>query len=151
MQRNFQGYSTESAKDLIGLGVSSISAVNGVYAQNARTLKQYYRAVESGTSPVDKGYKLNAEDLRRQDIIMSLLTDMRFKFSDFQQSFGLDAEQHFESELAELQNFAADGILQIDDEGVTISEQGRLIVRNVAMVFDQYLSDENRKRYSRTI
>lgn len=151
MQRNFQGYSTESAKDLVGLGVSSISAINGVYAQNARTLKQYYRSVESGTSPVDKGYKLNDEDLRRQEIIMSLLTDMRIDFADFQQKFGIDPQQHFKDELAELQSFAADGILSIDDKGVQISEHGSLIVRNVAMVFDQYLCDENRSRYSRTI
>jgi len=151
MQRNFQGYSTESAKDLVGLGVSSISAVNGVYAQNARTLKQYYRSVESGISPVDKGYKLNNEDLRRQDIIMSLLTDMRFDFANFQQSFGVDPKQHFKHELSELQGFVADDILSIDDQGVYVTEQGRLIVRNVAMVFDQYLSDDNRQRYSRTI
>lgn len=151
MQRNFQGYSTESAKDLIGLGVSSISTVNGVYAQNARTLKQYYRSVESRVSPVDKGYQLGAEDLRRQAVILGLLTDMRFDFKDFEARFGLDPRRHFAAELAELAPFADDGILQLDDDGVRISERGRLIVRNVAMVFDQYLSDANRQRYSRTI
>lgn len=151
MQRNFQGYSTESAKDLIGLGVSSISAVNGVYAQNARTLKQYYRSVESGVSPVEKGYKLHDEDLLRQQVIMQLLTDMRLDYSEIQQRFGLSVREHFKDELAQLQGFVDDGILRLDDQALEISEQGRLVVRNVAMVFDQYLSEQNRQRYSRTI
>lgn len=76
---------------------------------------------------------------------------MQFDFRRFQEQFGVDPKEHFKEELQELENFASDGILSIDDQGVRISEQGRLIVRNVAMVFDQYLSDENRKRYSRTI
>lgn len=151
MQRNFQGYSTESAKDLIGIGLSSISAVNGVYAQNARTLKQYYRSVESGVSPVEKGYELKHEDLLRQYVILSLLTDMHFDFAAFDKKFSIDPQQHFKSELAELQSFVADGILSIDSSGIHISKDGSLIVRNIAMVFDQYLSDANRSRYSRTI
>lgn len=151
LQRNFQGYSTESAKDLIGLGVSSISAVNGVYAQNARSLKSYYRAVEAGICPVEKGYKLNSEDLMRQSVILSLLTHMRFDFMAFKQKFAVDPSQHFARELAGLQSFQTDGLIAIDSNGIQIQETGRQMVRNVAMVFDQYLSDENRQRYSRTV
>ncbi len=151
LQRNFQGYSTASATDLIGLGVSSISTVNGVYAQNARTLKSYYRAVESGISPVEKGYRLHTEDLMRQSIIMSLLTDMRFEFSAFEEQFSVDPRQHFADELASLAPFQTDGLLEINSSGVEIREAGRQMLRNVAMIFDEHLSDENRQRYSRTI
>lgn len=151
LQRNFQGYSTESAKDLIGLGVSSISTVNGVYAQNSRTLKNYYRAVESGVCPVEKGYKLSDDDLIRQFVIMALFTEMRFDFSHFQSRYNLDPQAYFKKELEHLSNFADDGIISLDNEGISISERGRLMVRNVAMVFDQHLNAENRQRFSRTI
>ena len=68
LHRNFQGYSTHPDSDLIGLGVSAIGRVGAHYSQNAKTLDEYYDALQRGTFPVVRGLTLTRDDLvRRHD------------------------------------------------------------------------------------
>jgi oxygen-independent coproporphyrinogen III oxidase len=141
--RDFQGYTTRRANATVALGASAISDVGGAYAQNVRTLAEYARRVAAGRLPVEKGVRLDGEDLERRRIITELMCN-------FCTHLGEGAAQRFAPELAALEGLARDGLVEVAGERVAVTPLGRLFVRNVAMVFDEYLQ-AGAGRYSRTV
>ena len=77
LQRNFQGYTTDSAEALVGFGVSSISSLPGGYAQNVSSLRDYRETILSGQIPVARGVPVTKEDASRRSVIMSLMCNLR--------------------------------------------------------------------------
>jgi oxygen-independent coproporphyrinogen-3 oxidase len=150
LQRNFQGYSTQLAPELLGLGVSSISSFDDLYCQNLKTFDAYHARVESGRLPVQRGLRLGDDDRLRRDVIMQLICRMEVDMNAVSARHGIEFEQYFARELRALEPMAADGLLTVDAARVRISPRGRLLVRNICMVFDAYL-DPSRQRFSRTI
>lgn len=150
LQRNFQGYSTKLGADIIALGMSSISQLEDVYAQNFKELPLYYEALDSGKFPVEKGYILTEDDLIRRETIMRLMCDLQLNYSLMSDHLGINFSQYFETDLKDLATFQDDGLITIDSNGVYITESGRLFIRNIAMEFDAYLEKDN-ARYSKTI
>jgi oxygen-independent coproporphyrinogen III oxidase len=140
LHRNFMGYTVQSARDMVGLGVSAIGDVQGAFIQNTKKLPEYYRAVEEGRLPVERGYALDEDDRIRRYVITELMCNGRVAAAAVEQRFGVVFADYFAPELAEL---AAgphrDGIVRIDDGIVQVTPLGRLFVRNVCMVFDRYL------------
>lgn len=152
LQRNFQGYSTRADCDLIALGVSAISRIGHVYAQNARTLEEYHEMLERGELPLIRGLVMSRDDEIRRDAIHSLLCQSKLSFADMDQAWGIDAREYFEDDLAALAVLKADGLVEIDDEQVTITSKGRFLSRVVAMRFDKYLrTGQPMARYSKVI
>ena len=152
MQRNFQGYSTHAGHGLLGFGTSSISQLDGAYAQNEKDLRTYYEAVESNEPPVYRGYRLTEEDRLRREVIMSIMC--RFELSErrIEEQFGVRFREHFANVLDFLPEFTDDGLIIQTDDGFVVTETGRYFVRNIAMPFDGYLTDAGSgPRYSRTI
>ena len=139
LYRNFQGYSTHADAELLGLGITSIGYVDGAFWQNVKTLDDYYEAVDAGRFPVFRGYRLSDEDHLRRHVIMRLMCDFALDFADVERRFGIDFARHFAVELDELADMAADGLLKLDEAGLTVLPAGRLLIRNIAMVFDEYL------------
>ena len=152
LQRNFQGYSTHGGCDLIGLGVSSISSIGNVYAQNAVTTMEYETLIEKGHLPVKKGVAVDEDDLLRADVIQALMCYDRLDFDAFDASHGVDFRDYFKSELARLQPLASDELIELDPDGISITAKGRLLLRCIAMVFDRHLVEiDTDKRFSRAI
>lgn len=152
LQRNFQGYSTRADCDLIALGTSAISRIGHVYAQNARTLEEYHEMLERGELPLIRGLVMSRDDEIRRDAIHSLLCQSKLSFADMDQAWGIDAREYFEDDLAALAVLKADGLVEIDDEQVTITSKGRFLSRVVAMRFDKYLrTGQPMARYSKVI
>ena len=152
LHRNFQGYSTHPDCDLIGLGVSAISKVGATYAQNAKTLPEYYDLLDAGELPVVRGVALNREDLLRRAIIMSLMCQGRIDYEAIELSHLVDFRAQFAPELERLADLAREGLVEIEADGVQLTPIGWYFVRAVAMVFDQPLQkDRARERYSRVI
>lgn len=154
LQRNFQGYSTHSNCDLLALGVSSISMIDNVYVQNEKDLNSYQQKMDMGLLPIAKGFTLNQEDLLRRFVINRLICYCELSFHELTRLFDITAQQHFRSELAQLQPMADDGLIQIDDNGIKVLNKGRLLIRRICMVFDEYLqqTDNNKTiRYSKII
>lgn len=141
LQRNFQGYSTCKAPDLVGLGMSSIGTVGDGHYQNHKTLGDYQQALDEGHLAVARGYRLSAEDRLRRDIIMGLICQMRVDIPALQRQYGIDFSEHFSSEIKVLKGMADDGLLVLAPQSVEVTEAGRLLVRAICMVFDQYLPD----------
>lgn len=151
LQRNFQGYSTHGDCDLIAMGVSSISSFGGVYVQNAKNVEQYQKLIDKGESASIRGFTLSAEDHLRQFVINQLICQFSLSFNDIQQYFSVDPKIHFQSELEELAPMMEDGLLLVNDDGIQIQNVGRLLIRRVCMVFDEYLRKGPRIAYSKVI
>jgi oxygen-independent coproporphyrinogen-3 oxidase len=139
LQRNFQGYSTHRECDLIALGVSAIGSIGNVYAQNTTSTIEYEAILESGELPVVRGIEVDADDLLRADTISRLMCYDRLEFNDFNDAHGIDFLQYFNDEVNNLRPLAEDGLVVVDDEKISITPKGRLLLRSIAMVFDRYL------------
>jgi oxygen-independent coproporphyrinogen-3 oxidase len=151
LARSFQGYSTQSG-DLLALGLSSIGQVGPTYYQNLKTLDAYYGALDEGRLPVMRGLELSPDDLARRAVIQSLMCHFRLSIEAIELAHLVDFRRAFAPELAELRRFAADGLVEIDGEWITVTPKGRLLVRAIAMVFDRYVRQaRERASYSKVI
>ena len=152
LQRNFQGYSTHGECDLVGLGVSSISDIGNVYSQNAITTMEYETLIEDGHIPVKKGIVVDDDDLLRADVIQALMCYDRLDFGRFDAEHGLDFRQYFAAELERLEPLANDRLVTLTEDGIDVTARGRLLLRNIAMVFDRHMAEHaGGKRFSKAI
>ncbi|WP_431066273.1 oxygen-independent coproporphyrinogen III oxidase [Methylotuvimicrobium sp.] len=149
LYRNFQGYSTHSECDLIGLGVTSIGRVGDAYIQNVKDLDTYRRTIEQGRLPVFKGFELSRDDKLRRAVISGLICHFELEFIELEREFSIDFKTYFEQELIKLQKMAEDGLLTIDTDQILVRPAGRLLIRNICMVFDRYLTEK--KQFSKVI
>jgi oxygen-independent coproporphyrinogen-3 oxidase len=150
LYRNFQGYSTHAGSDLLAFGMSAIAMVGPNYSQNIKDLDAWGDRLDHGHLPVEKGIRLNDEDLLRRHIINRLTCDFRLDFAALQQQYGIHFRAHFSDCLPALNQLEQDGLIQMDAENLQVTPQGRLLIRHVCMVFDAYLPQKS-VRYSRVI
>ena len=150
LQRNFQGYSTRAGADIYGLGMSSISQLPRSYAQHSKDLNDYYEAIDADRLPVVKGVVVTDDDDLRRTVIMRLMCDMALDFDALSTTLEVDLRSYLADEIEALSPFEEDGLIEMTPVGFRILEAGRLLVRNIAMVFDTYLVESN-ARYSRTV
>ncbi|PUA29370.1 MAG: oxygen-independent coproporphyrinogen III oxidase [Cellvibrio sp. 79] len=155
LQRNFQGYSTHGNCDLLAVGVSSISMIDNVYVQNARDLNSYQQKMDMGLLPIAKGFTLNQEDLLRRFVINRLICYCELSFHEIARAFDINPQQHFRDELQQLHPMITEGLIVIDNSGIKVLNKGRLLIRRVCMVFDEYLQKATNNvmpiRYSKII
>ena len=151
LHRNFQGYSTHADTDLVSCGVSSISAVGATYSQNVKTLDEYYDALDANELPVARGARLSMDDLLRRAIIQKLMCQFELSVSAIEQAFPIVFEQYFANELAQLRQLERDGLVTVGPEWLSVTLKGRLLIRNVCMVFDRYLAERTGPRHSQTL
>lgn len=151
LYRNFQGYSTHADCDLIAMGVTSISMVGNSYSQNTRSADEYYALLDQGRLPVFRGIALSEDDLIRRDIINKLMCHFVLKIPEIEAQYKIVFSDYFEQELKSLAEMENDGLLELDKRTIKIKPAGRLLIRNVCMVFDRYLFETTSKRFSRVI
>ncbi len=156
LHRNFQGYTTKGSCDLLGLGVSSISAIGNSYSQNIKELQAYYKAIDDHQYAVEKGLTLTQDDIIRGEVIRELMCNLHIekqaindKFSDVE---GFNFDDYFADDLLTLKTFQDDGLLTNDDKAITVKQSARLLIRNICMSFDAYMKKKvNQQRFSRVI
>jgi len=156
LQRNFQGYSTHAEADMVALGVSGISALGGTYSQNDKSITGYYARLDEDQLPIRRGVVLSEDDRLRRDVIGRLMCDFALRFDALALPPGVAFASYFAAELVALQALADDGLLRMDADGIEVSLKGRLLIRNIGMVFDRYLGQPRPegpapRRYSSTI
>lgn len=145
LHRDFQGYTVRRADALVGLGASAISDVGGVYAQSEKDLAPYRAALDAGKLPTARGWARSAEDERRRAAIGALMTRGALPASVLAE---------FPAERARLGAFERDGLVTFSADGaLTATPLGRMFVRNLAMVFDTYLTKQPAERplFSQTV
>ena len=150
LTRNFQGYSTKLGSDMLAFGVSSISEVGGCYAQNHKALDVYEGRVSNGEIPTERGIKLNEDDLIRRDVIRRLMCHFVVVKSEIASLYGIDFDDYFAGSLRNLEEMAADDLVEPGTDRITIRPPGRLLVRNIAMAFDAHLKP-SQGNFSRTV
>lgn len=149
LHRNFQGYTTDVAETLIGLGASSISRTREGYVQNHTVERDWRAAVGEGRLPVARGLGLTTDDRRRADIIERLMCDFRVDLQDIDRKHG-PAPDRFSAAFARLQPLVDDGLARRDGDVVGVTAAGRPFVRLVCAAFDTTLA-QSPSRHGRLI
>jgi oxygen-independent coproporphyrinogen-3 oxidase len=155
MQRNFMGFTTRAGADLLGLGVSAISSLNNLYAQNVKKLSRYREALQAGRFPTERGLLLSRDDLVRREVIGGLMCRDHVDKRRIEARYGIEFDLYFWSEIEHLQPMVKDELLLLTADALDLTFLGRLFVRNIAMVFDGYLNRPHPGKgpipYSRTL
>jgi oxygen-independent coproporphyrinogen-3 oxidase len=152
LHRNFQGYSTHADTDLVACGVSSIGAVGGTYSQNVKDLDAYYELLDRNELPVARGLRLTMDDALRRSVIQRLMCQFELSIPAVEQAFPIVFDKYFAAELAALAPLARDGLVEVGRDWISVTPKGRLLIRNVCMVFDRYLAQAGGEaRHSRTV
>ncbi len=154
LHRNFQGYSTHADCDLVALGASSIGKLEDTYAQNYKSLHDYYQAIDSGHLAVHRGLELNDDDRLRRAVIQSIMCRAKVDFAEVDGAWAVRFEDYFARELAALGPLAEDGLVRMGERSFSLTPIGRLLMRNVAMCFDAYLpahQQGEQPRFSRAV
>jgi len=153
LHRNFMGYTTRVAEDMLSFGVTSIGEVDGAFTQNLKIIKTWREAIERGELPTQRGHRRSPEDDRRRRIILDLMCRFRLDYDDHggRETFTKD----YARELERLAPMAEDGLLTISSDGLTVTTAGKLLIRNLAMAFDAYLpgqqADNDGPQFSQTV
>ncbi|MBH8551830.1 oxygen-independent coproporphyrinogen III oxidase [Nostocaceae cyanobacterium CENA357] len=150
LQRNFQGYTTHAGTELLGFGVSSISMLNEAYFQNHKQLKDYYQAIAGSTLPISKGINLTQDDMIRRDVILCIMSHFHLRKQDIEEKYHINFDDYFAQEIEVLKPLAADGLVSVSSNHIQITDIGRLLVRNIAVVFDTH-NQVRDKQFSRAI
>ncbi|HVP30996.1 MAG TPA: oxygen-independent coproporphyrinogen III oxidase [Myxococcota bacterium] len=155
LRRNFMGYTTQAGVELLGFGPSAISQLRDAYAQSARELAAWSDAVRTRGVATIRGHRLGAEDQRRRFVIERILCHGAVDPAEVDAAFGGSFARDFAGELARLEPLEIDGLVTRERDGrLGVTPLGRLLVRNVAMVFDAYLPEQQRSgraRFSKAV
>ena len=119
--------------------ISAINSIGNLYCQNAKTLDDYVAAVDAGQSPVERGLLLTDDDRMVRALIGSLMCHFRLDIPAFEDEWQVDLDIAFPDAWPRLQALAADGLIALTDKELTVTPEGRYLIRNVAMAFDRYL------------
>ena len=148
LHRNFQGYTTDEAEVLIGLGASSIGRMPQGYVQNETRIPVYQRIVNEGRLPVARGYRFAGEDRLRGAVIERLMCDNRVDVEQICKEFGSDPARLLGS--ARLGPLIADGLIEKHDAEISVKPHARPLVRSIAAAFDTHLA-ATADRFSRAV
>lgn len=153
LQRNFQGYSTKAGCDLYGFGMSAIGQFTESYQQNTKKLSDYYAAISAGRPATHAGYRMLPDDHIRKDAIMRLMCDMQLDKRAIESRHGIAFDDYFAGNVAKLEPFIRDGLVDVDRDRITVNGIGRLVIRNIAMCFDAYIDKmvQERPVFSKTL
>ncbi|HET8711060.1 MAG TPA: coproporphyrinogen III oxidase, partial [Spongiibacteraceae bacterium] len=141
LERNFQGYSTSHAPDLVGLGVSAIGSTPFGYAQNAKDIEDYYHLLDEDRLPIVKGLLIDDDDRVRRYVIMQIICNLSLNFAELQRRYHIDFFEYFSSEQKALQELRNDGLITLNTDALNVAPSARPFLRNICMVFDRYLQD----------
>ena len=151
LQRNFQGYSTQAETDMLALGVSSISHIDGVYLQNHHAIEPYEALLTDSQLAIKRGVFLTEDDKIRQWIIGQLACQGRLSLAEVSARFNIDAPVYFSQAWQQLAELAKDDLLTIDADLVTVCPLGRLLLRPILVTFDAYFNASIAGRYSKVL
>lgn len=132
LHRNFMGYTPNYTRLMVGLGVSSISDSWTAFAQNSKKVEDYQAAIAQGRFPIIKGHLLDAEDLGLRRHILDVMCNFETRWADTPE----EVRSIVEALPGRLSEMVADGLLELDEEGLRVLEGGRPFVRNICMAMD---------------
>lgn len=154
LHRNFQGYCTRrTTGQVFAFGVTGISQLNSAYAQNSKEISTYMARIDAGELATCKGYALNEDEQIAREIIESLMCNYSIDWKELSARLSLPIEtlkqatSYCENQLL---NFANDGLITYNEEGLQMTKEGTLFVRNVAASLDKLML-HNTKSFSKPV
>lgn len=153
LYRNFQGYSTKAGTEVFAMGMSAISQLYNSYAQNAKTLPEYYQAISAGNFATHVGYEMNADDHIRKDVIMRLMCDFELDKKSIEEKYSISFDDYFHASLRKIYPMIEEGLVLHRPNKIEVLGMGKMLIRNVAMAFDAYLDEmvKDKPVFSRTV
>jgi oxygen-independent coproporphyrinogen-3 oxidase len=145
LQRNFQGMTTGGGLDLLAAGPSSISHLHGIgFLQNVREVEEYCQRVESGETPIHRGKRFTFDDRVRQTALSDLYCLAELRPTELERRFDIIFTEYFARELKVMEELERDGLVALEPDGTIRATWplGRVLMRNIAAVFDAYLDPE---------
>lgn len=155
LHRNFQGYCTRrTTGQVYAFGVSSISQLHDSYIQNTKDISEYVHKLSNGEFPVEKGYKLNFNEIVIRDVINHIMCNRFMLWDEIAGRFGITVD-----ELKSITGFAPhkveslveDELLEVNEEKINITSKGRFFIRNIAVAFDPAMAVLSDKKFSKSI
>src|SRR5690606_24495469 len=134
-----------------GLGITSIGKVGDAYAQNTKTLREYYHRMHRHQLAIERGLTLTSDDRIRRDVIQRLMCQGIVDLAELGREHCIDAYEYFAVELARLRSLERDGLVVVGPTKIEVTPRGRLLVRNIAAVFDVYLPMHEPAAFSKAI
>ena len=131
LHRNFMGYSASKTQLMIGLGVSSISDSWYAFAQNVKTVEEYYKILEEDQIPIFRGHHLTEEDLVIRKHILEIMCH-------YETSWANEESYHkiIDECVPRLAELVEDGFLELGNHSLKVTEAGKPFIRNICMAFD---------------
>ena len=151
LQRNFQGYSTFANTSMISFGLSSIGYLINSYYQNVKDLNTYYTMLDKKLLPILRGIKLTDEDILRKYIIEQIMCQFSLDYDHVRERFNINFKDHFPNEVLKMQEFEELGLINLHNNSMLITNKGKFLIRNIASIFDNYLSTDKISKYSKSI
>lgn len=142
LHRNFQGYTTHAECDLVAMGVSSISSIHHSYSQNEKDIDGYYAAIKADRLPIIRGLALTDDDVLRREIIQQLSCHFKLDFKQIERQFTINFSEYFAIELKDLLPMQDDDLLTLSENNIQVTPRGRILIRNICMVFDLHLRQQ---------
>ena len=155
VHRNFMGYTTKPCGELFAFGPSGISELSRGFVQNAKELPTWEESIREHGVAAFRGHRLSEDDKRRAWVISQIMCGARVSAEKYQALHGESFKERFEPVYQHLSLFEQDGLLEVqDDGGFTSTPIGRMFLRNIAMLFDAYLPEQQsagKRIFSRTV
>ena len=154
LHRNFQGYCTrETTGQVYAFGVSAISQLQRVYAQNTKSVGEYTASLLKNSVPVRKGYLLDDDEIIIREVITQLMCNRQLTWSRLASHLNLEVEEikkvvGYNRKV--LDKFKEDGIIEFTDDRISVTDKGSMFIRNIAASFDPLMSAAGRK-FSRSV
>lgn len=149
LYRNFMGYTDRNQGDYFGVGCSSIGWTSDAYFQNTPTPVEYIKKINAKKFATFKGKYLSKDDKIRQKVIQEIMNYGKVNFAAIETEFEIDFKNYFHLELIEVKKFSK--LAEIEKSGITLTETGTYLTRNIAMLFDEYLKKSLQNKFSSTI
>lgn len=154
LYRNFQGYCTRrTTGQVYAFGATGISQLDSTYAQNTKDIQEYIDCTMAGEISTRRGYMLTPQERIAKEVIERLMCNYRIQWQEIASTLGITTEElkaalHFDE--AQLREMATDGILQMTNEGLEMTDEGHPFVRNVAAALDPLMQGTD-KQFSKPI
>ncbi len=137
--RSFNGFADGGMHCIVGIGPTSTHGFINYYAQNVYSLEEYYKCIDNREFPILRGYELSKDDLIRRDVINEILCYHILDCSEIEHKHSIDFGEYFRQEIESLGCLIRDGMLDVSNGKITVTELGRIFIPHVCRVFDNYL------------
>ena len=152
LYRSFMGYTVKPAADYVGFGASAISEIGSAFVQNHAKLNRWNEAIDAGHAAIHRGHALTLDDRVRKLVIERLMCNQLVRFAEVEALSGQPFMEQFAGQWQALGEMQADGLVERHADRLEVTPRGRNLLRNVCMLFDAYLPDQEQEgRFSRTV